>query len=283
MIIDIHTHMFPPDICNNRQKYFQGEPEFRLLYDNPKSELIGASELLRNMDDQGIDKSVVFGFPWNNLEISRLQNDYIMKMADAHPDRLIGFCCLNPAHPEAAREVERCIQGGLKGVGELAFYQSGFDDRTLDALSPVMALCEEKGLPVLIHTNEPVGHLYPGKAPMTLLEIYRMVQRFPRNTLILAHWGGGLFFYHLMKNEVKDALKRVYVDTAASPYLYDIAIYPIAGAAFGCDRILMGSDFPLLKPARYIRDMKKAGVSEDALLAISGGNAVKVLGLSPGC
>ncbi len=283
MIIDIHTHMFPPDICNNRQKYFQGEPEFRLLYDNPKSEQIGASELLRNMDEQGIDKSVVFGFPWNNLEISRLQNDYIMKMADTHPDRLIGFCCLNPAHPEAAGEVERCIRGGLKGVGELAFYQSGFDDRTLDALSPVMALCEEKGLPVLIHTNEPVGHLYPGKAPMTLLEIYRMVQRFPRNTLILAHWGGGLFFYHLMKKEVKDALKHVYVDTAASPYLYDIAIYPIAGAAFGYDRILMGSDFPLLKPARYIRDMKKAGVSEDALLAISGGNAVKVLGLSPGC
>ena len=282
MIIDIHTHMFPPDICNHRQNYFENEPEFKLLYDSPKSALIGASELIHNMDEQGVDMSVVFGFPWNSLETSKFQNDYIMKMVDAHPDRLIGFCCLNPAHPEAVREVERCLQGGLKGVGELAFYQSGFDDHTLDALSPVMALCEENDLPVLIHTNEPVGHLYPGKAPMTLLEIYRMVQRFPRNTLILAHWGGGLFFYHLMKKEVKNALARVYVDTAASPYLYDIGIYPVAGTAFGYDKILMGSDFPLLKPSRYINDMKKARVPDDALAAVSGGNAAKLLGLPAG-
>ncbi len=281
-MIDIHTHMFPPDICNNRQNYFENEPEFRLLYDSPKSSLIGASELIHNMDDQGVDMSVVFGFPWNSIETSKFQNDYIMKMVDAHPDRLIGFCCLNPAHSGAAREVERCIQGGLKGVGELAFYQSGLDAHTLAALSPIMTLCEENNLPVLIHTNEPVGHLYPGKAPMTLLEIYRMVQRFPKNTLILAHWGGGLFFYHLMKKEVKDALAQVYVDTAASPYLYDIGIYPVAGAAFGYDKILMGSDFPLLKPSRYINDMKKAGVPDDALAAVSGGNAAKVLGIPAG-
>jgi uncharacterized protein len=277
MIIDIHTHIFPKDICVHRENYFPGEPEFRLLYDSPKSRLVGASELISCMDAQGIDKSVVFGFPWNRFETAQFQNDYILEMVQAHPDRLIGFCCLNPLHASAAKEVDRCIQGGLKGVGELAFYQSGIDEPVLTALSPIMSLCAEHRLPVLIHTNEPIGHMYPGKAPMTLAEIYRMVRRFPHNVIILAHWGGGLPFYHLLKKEVKEALKNVYVDTAASPFLYDHAIYPVAAAAFGQDKILLGSDFPLLKPLRYVDEMKKAGLPDDQIQAICGENAARLL------
>ena len=277
MRIDFHTHIFPKDICEHRTKYFPAEPEFRLLYDSPKSKLVGASDLIACMDEQGIDKSVIFGFPWNRLETARFQNDYIMEMVAAHPDRLIGFCCLNPLHPMAAVEVERCIQGGLKGVGELAFYRSGIDETVLSALSPIMIQCADNRLPVLIHTNEPIGHIYPGKAPMTLFEIYRMVRRFPDNIIVLAHWGGGLPFYHLLKKEVKDALKNVYVDTAASPFLYDQAIYPVAVAAFGYEKILLGSDFPLLKPLRYMDDMKRAGLPDAQLRAIGGENAATML------
>ncbi len=277
MIIDIHTHIFPEEICTHREKYFPGEPEFQLLYDSPKSRLVTASELISNMDAQEIDKSVVFGFPWNRFETAQFQNDYILEVVQAHPDRLIGFCCLNPLHPSAAKEVDRCIQSGLKGVGELAFYQSGIDAPVLDALSPIMGLCSENRLPVLIHTNEPIGHIYPGKAPMTLSEIYRMVLRFPDNVIVLAHWGGGLPFYHLLKKEVKEALKNVYVDTAASPFLYDQTIYPVAGAAFGYDKILLGSDFPLLKPLRYVDEMKKAGLTDGQIHAICGENAARLL------
>jgi predicted TIM-barrel fold metal-dependent hydrolase len=276
MRIDFHTHIFPKDICDHRENYFPDEPEFQLLYDSPKSRLVGADELIACMDEQGIDQSVVFGFPWNQLETARFQNDYIMEVTARHPDRLIGFCCLNPLHPAAVVEVDRCIQGGLKGVGELAFYQSGIDESVLTALSPIMVLCAEHRLPVLIHTNEPIGHVYPGKAPMTLAEIYRMVQRFPDNTLVLAHWGGGLPFYHLLKKEVKEALKNVYVDTAASPFLYDRAIYPVAAAAFGYEKILLGSDFPLLKPLRYMEEMQHAGVPDAQLRAVCGENAARL-------
>jgi predicted TIM-barrel fold metal-dependent hydrolase len=140
-----------------------------------------------------------------------------------------------------------------------------------------MSLCAEHHLPVLIHTNEPIGHMYPGKAPMTLSEIYRMVRRFPDNVIILAHWGGGLPFYHLLKKEVKEALKNVYVDTAASPFLYDPAIYPVGAMAFGHEKILLGSDFPLLKPLRYVDEMKKAGLPEGQIQAICGENAARLL------
>ncbi len=278
MHIDFHTHIFPKDICDHREKYFPEEPEFQLLYDSPKSRLVGADDLIACMDEQGIDQSVVFGFPWNRLETARFQNDYIMEVVAAHPDRLIGFCCLNPLHPAAVIEVDRCIQGGLKGVGELAFYQSGIDESVLTALSPIMGLCAEHHLPILIHTNEPIGHNYPGKAPMTLAEIYRMVQRFPDNTIVLAHWGGGLPFYHLLKKEVKEALKNVYVDTAASPFLYDRTIYPVAAAAFGYEKILLGSDFPLLKPLRYLDEIKQAGLADVQLRAVCGENAARLFG-----
>jgi predicted TIM-barrel fold metal-dependent hydrolase len=64
-----------------------------------------------------------------------------------------------------------------------------------------MDICRRREKPVLIHTNEPVGHLYAGKTRNTLSQIYQMIRRFPENRIVLAHWGGGIFFYNLLKKE----------------------------------------------------------------------------------
>ncbi|MDP4726024.1 MAG: amidohydrolase family protein, partial [Desulfobacterales bacterium] len=183
MIIDFHTHIFPPDIRAGRQTYFPAEPEFGLLYSSPKAKMIGATELVASMDRQGVGKAVVFGFPWKSAETFKPHNDYIIEAVRRFPERLIGFGCFDPCHPLAAIEARRCIEGGLSGIGELAFYQCGIDASVLDHLSPVMDLCRDNNLPVLIHTNEPVGHHYPGKSPNTLLQIYELVRRFPENTI----------------------------------------------------------------------------------------------------
>ena len=53
-------------------------------------------------------------------------------------------------------------------------YKSGIDDEALDVMAPVMDLCREANAPVIIHTNEPVGHYYPGKTPITLGQIYNL-------------------------------------------------------------------------------------------------------------
>jgi predicted TIM-barrel fold metal-dependent hydrolase len=180
--------------------------------------MVSAQQLLAAMDDNGVDKSVVFGFPWHNPELFKMHNDCIIEAVQRHPDRLIGLGCFDPGSSEAPQEAERCLAGGLAGIGELAFYRSGIDEDALDRLAPVMDICRDRGRPVLIHTNEPVGHAYPGKTPNTLAQIYRMVKRFPANSIVLAHWGGGLFFFNLLKKEVKDRLNNVYFDTAASPF-----------------------------------------------------------------
>ena len=273
MIIDVHTHIFPSDIRQNRQKFFPSESAFKLLYQSPKARLIGGQELISVMDANRVDQAVVFGFPWTNIELAKTHNDYILEMVQQYPDRFIGLGCFDPASPGAAAEAERCLAGGLCGIGELAFYQSGIDDSSLEQLEPIMGMCAERSLPVLIHTNEPVGHDYHGKTPITLSQIYGLIKRFADNKIVLAHWGGGLFFYTLMKKEVKKSLKNVYFDTAASPYLYDPEVYQIAIKFAGIDKILFGSDYPLLAPEKYFSEMQQSGLAKNQMDQICGSNA----------
>jgi predicted TIM-barrel fold metal-dependent hydrolase len=279
VIIDCHTHAFPRQIRENRADFFATEPAFKLLYQTSKARLIGVKELVAAMDEQGVDKSIVFGFPWQNEGTCRRNNDYIIEAVIKYPARLIGFCCLDPFTSDAAVEAERCLKAGLSGVGELAFYRSGIDDFCLDRLDPIMNLCLKAKVPVMIHTNEPVGHIYPGKTPNTLAQIYQMVKRFADNSFILAHWGGGIFFYNLLKKEVRESLANVYFDTAASPFLYDPQIYKFAKQLAGIDKILLGTDFPLLKPKRYFKELDAAGLSKAEKRRICGGNAADLLGL----
>ncbi len=262
MIIDFHTHIFPGTISDSRESYFPTEPAFKHLYESPKSKLVGARALVKAMDENQVDKSVVFGFPWKIADTFKQHNDYIMESVAKYSDRLIGLGCFDPAHGDAPAEAERCIQGGLSGIGELAFYRSGINEAARDELAPIMEICRASNLPVLLHTNEPVGHLYPGKTPNTLAQIYQLISRFARTKIVLAHWGGGLFFFNLLKKEVKENLINVYFDTAASPYLYAPEIYAVARDIIGLEKILFGSDYPLLPPARYFSEMEEAGLPD---------------------
>ena len=276
MIIDVHTHIFPPEIRQNREKFFPSESAFKLLYQSPRARLIGGRELISAMDANRVDRAVVLGFPWTNIELSKTHNDYIMETVSKYPDRFIGLGCFDPASPGSAAEAERCLAGGFAGIGELAFYQSGIDDLALEQLAPVMDMCAKRNLPVLIHTNEPVGHDYHGKTPITLSQIYGLIKRFADNKIVLAHWGGGLFFYALMKKEVKQILKNVYFDTAASPYLYDPEVYKSAIQLVGIDKILFGSDYPLLAPKKYFSEMEQSGLTKDEIDPICGLNAKRL-------
>ncbi|MBM4288084.1 MAG: amidohydrolase [Deltaproteobacteria bacterium] len=277
-MIDIHTHVFPPEIVRQRENYFGEDPAFRWLYDSPQAKLNTAEELIQAMADQGVEQSVIFGFPWRTLKLMRRHNDYIIEAQHRFPRHLIGFACVNALETGAAAEVERCLAAGCRGVGELAFYHEGLGGDILSALAPIADLCMGYGVPLLLHANEPVGHAYPGKSPMQLGDLYSLVKAFPELTLILAHWGGGLFFYNLLKKEVPAALKNVYFDTAASPFLYRPEIYRLAAEILGPEKILFGSDYPLLPPSRYLKEMQEGGLSPEHQEMILGKNALRLFG-----
>ncbi|MCP4746755.1 MAG: amidohydrolase family protein [Desulfobacteraceae bacterium] len=279
MIIDIHTHIFPTKIRSRRQTYFTNEPAFELLYRSSKSKLAGADELVAIMDEQGVDRAVTFGFPWQTSDWFKYHNDYILESVNRYPDRLIGFCCFDPLHPEGAKEAYRCLNAGLSGIGELAFYCSVINETCFNSLEPVMEIARQFNCPVMIHTNEPVGHLYPGKTDNTLAQIYSLLKKFPKNRIILAHWGAGLFFYNLLKKQVRETLANTWFDTAASPYLYQNEIYLNAMRLAGDDKILWGSDYPLIQPRRYFDEIGKSGITKEQILRICGRNAAQLLNL----
>ncbi len=276
MIIDAHTHIFPDDIRNNRERYFSGEPAFRLLYDAPKSKMAGVEDLIAVMDENNVDQAVTFGFPWENPETAKYHNDYILSAQQSYPERIIGLGCMSMYSSDPAGEAERCLTAGLKGIGELACYQAGLDSEAVKRLSPVMALCRAHRTPVMIHTNEPVGHQYPGKTPNTTKQIYDLAAAFPDNRIILAHWGGGVFFFHLLKKEAKTVLANLWLDTAASPFLYDPDIYDIACRLIGSGKILFGTDYPLLPPQRYYSELEQTNLSPQDKAAILGHTAARL-------
>jgi len=279
MIIDAHTHLFPEKIQQDRSPYFENEPEFKLLYNSPKAKISLAEELIQVMDLHKVDRSVVSGFPWRTPDLIRQNNDIVMEAVHRHPGRIKGLACFDAAWKGAADETKRCINAGLSGAGELAFYLSGIDKEALSFLDPVMAvLRENNNLPCMIHTNEPVGHPYPGKTPITLEQIYTLAQTFPENRIILAHWGGGILFYNIMKKQTKDILKNIWYDTAASPFLFDSEIYDMAVMAGVIEKVLFGTDFPLLTPDRYYRDLDNSHITAHQKEMVLGENAGLLFG-----
>ena len=279
MIVDVHTHICPPEIRQRREAFFPGEDDFRLIYADPRARLVGATDLVAHMDREGIDAACAFGFPWNHDGHTRLCNDYVLDAARRFPGRVIPFACVNPLRgPAAVREAERCLAAGARGLGEIATYGAGLGEPVRRALAPLAELCREAGLPLLLHTNEPVGHAYPGKSRMGPADIYALVGAHPGTRWILAHWGGGLFAYHLLRREVDEVLRNVWYDTAAGPFLYKPAAYRHLIDIAGPGRLLFGSDYPLLGLPRYRREMEAAGLTRTEIDAVLGRNALELLG-----
>ncbi len=279
MRVDVHTHIFPPEMVRDRSRFFHGEPAFKLLYDSPKAKLAEARDLLESMERQGIDSSVCLGFPWRNTELAKRHNDSILE-AGAKSSRIVPFCCVDARGDDSVKEARRCLEAGARGLGELALYEGLPEPDALSRLGELAECCRALGGIMVVHANEPVGHMYPGKAPAGM-DFFYGVARLARGVpLILAHWGGGLFFYELLKREVDTVLGSVFYDTAASPLLYRPSIYRHAIEILGKERILLGSDYPLLPPKRYLDEMREAGLEETEMEALAGRNAASLLGLS---
>lgn len=281
MVVDFHTHIFPPEVIDARQDLAGRDPVFAHIYANPASRMVTADGLVEAMEQEGVDKAVVFGFPWADTGLSRTANDYLLDAKARYPNRIIPFYT-PPSLAGGKQTVRRALVAldkGMQGIGEVAFYTSGMGKRQWSYLRSLAEIAREHAVPLLLHANEPVGHSYPGKTDMRLRDLWRFVRETEGSTLVLAHWGGGLFFYELMKS-VRRHAGSLHYDTAASPFLYSPRVYRIAAEIVGPERILFGSDFPLIRPSRYRGEMEEAGVPADVQGMILGKNACRLLRLA---
>jgi hypothetical protein len=279
MIIDFHTHVFSPQIKKKRNEYIDSDPCFAILYSDPNAKLATADELVASMDEAGVDISVILNIGWTTHELCVETNDYILESIARYPKRLIGFCAVQPRSYDAAiAEIERCAKGGIRGVGELRPDMQLFDLMDEEVMKPVIEVLKKYKLILLTHASEPVGHDYPGKGAITPDMLYPFIADFPDITTVCAHWGGGLPFYALMP-EVKKAMSNVFFDTAASPFLYNPQVYNLVTQLVGGDKILFGSDYPLLPQSRVLNEIRSLDMSEETKNLILSGNARRLLGI----
>jgi predicted TIM-barrel fold metal-dependent hydrolase len=114
-----------------------------------------------------------------------------------------------------------------------------------------------------------------------------LAKDFPAVKLILAHWGGGLPFYELNPH-LRETLRNVAYDCAASPLLYDKRVFRQVIDLVGADRVLYGSDYPLLlypreqrlpEFKRFLNDLVSAGLTAEEQEKVLGENLLRLIGV----
>ena len=279
MIIDSHVHIFPETLISNRKNLLDKDLTFRTLFSNNNAKMVTAEDLIFNMDKELIDISLILSMGWQDSGIIREMNDYIIDSVKRYPDRLIGFAGVNPLHGNAAaNEIDRCHKLGLSGIGELHPDTQGFNLSDKNVMDNIMEVVQENNMIVNTHSSEPVGHLYDGKGYTRPEVLLNFINNYLDTTIICSHWGGGLPFYSLMP-EVDCSLKNVYFDTSATTLLYDRKIFDISVSLVGSNKILFGSDFPLVNPKFIKKHLDQSNNSEVDKINIFYENAKKIFRL----
>lgn len=270
-------HITPPDIIKDWRRIAEKEDYFKLLSESPVNKFATAEDIVEELDRTRVDKAVIFGFGFKDMGLCKYVNDYVIESVKKYPDKLIGYMSIMPKSKDLEKEMDRCMDKGLCGVGELFPYGQEFDITNPVEMKNLAHLSIERDLPVMLHVNEPVGHYYAGKTNTTPVKASEFAANFPDLKVIFAHWGGGLIFYEMMP-EIRAQNKNVYYDIAATPFLYDKAIYRVAKEMGLLDKILFATDYPLIPMDQYIKDVEDSGLSLEDQYKIFGENAQRLLG-----
>jgi uncharacterized protein len=290
LIIDTHIHGYPPEILADPSLWGRNQSEAwwtQAVAPTNRPSIQGwadLSRLIRDMDDAGIEKAILLGWYWEHQSSCEIQNRYYIDCIHQHPDRLAAFATVQPAAgANAIDQLQKSLDAGLSGVGEILpqVQRFRFEDENWQK---VIKITIERQLPVCMHVSDSVA-VSPTVMPSTHLRDYvTLASEFPEAKFIFAHWGGGLPFFELNKR-VRTVLKNVWYDTAASPLLYTNDVFRHVIDLVGMDRILYGSDYPLLVYpretrevgfTRFLDEIKGLNLSPDEKEAILGGNAAKL-------
>ncbi|MDO9508863.1 MAG: amidohydrolase family protein [Thermovirgaceae bacterium] len=276
MRIDAHVHVYPPEIQADWETIAEKEPHFGSLCSGRAHKWATAEDVVEQMKADGVDVSWIAGFAFRDPGLCRVCNGYVIDAVKRSNGKLKGLAVVNPLSRGFEEEISRCREAGLIGVGELFPDGQVFDITDTRQTWRLVAQCHEKGMFLLLHVAEPVGHRYPGKGETGPKEAAEFCSNHPEVQVIFAHMGGGLWSYETMP-EMRVALQNAWYDTAAAPYLYEPDVFASASAAGAGNKILYGSDFPLLGAERYEKMFSQSGLDEAVLAGIRGDNAASLL------
>lgn len=275
-IIDSHVHIYPEFLKKERDRIASREPWFDMLTSSRSHKWGTAEALIDAMDAAGIERSFATTFAFRDMALCREMNDYLLDAARRFAGRIVPLAVVPPASAGAVREAERAFDMGAAGIGELFPDGQGF---ALDDPLRLRALCEscrEREKFIMFHTAEQAGHSYAGKGSSGAREAAAFCRAFPLVPVIFAHFGGGLWAFSAMP-EMRLLTANAHFDTAAWPWLYEPRVMDAVIAAGAGDRIMFGSDWPLLKFERYRNHIEQTGLSAAQKAALLSENAEKLL------
>ena len=238
---------------------FHGHPgRWGLTESSPKN-------LFNAMDAIGVDYSVLFNI-WHPE--GRRGNDNTAAMVAAHPDRIIGFAYVSPMMPDAVRhELERAIDAlGFKAIKIYSPYTPyPLDDPAWD---PVYGFADERGLAIIAHTG--------GEATSAPAQLGRAAPRFPNANFVAGH-SGNAEPYRSQAIAAAQSCANYYLETCSTFRTPGVIEQLVAGA--GAERVLFGSDTPLMDPRPQLGKIITAAINAEAKRLVLGENARRLLKL----
>jgi predicted TIM-barrel fold metal-dependent hydrolase len=275
--IDVHIHPPAPGHAS-----LVSDPEVRAYFRSALTHETAEemAEYYASLDIFGvifhIDSETASGAP-------PIPNDYIAEVVQRYPKQFAGFASVDPWKGRAAmREVERCAtELGLRGLKfhpqQQAFYPN--DER----FYPLWELAQALGLTVLFHTGTTgVGVGRPGgggiklKYARPIPHIDDVAADFPDLTIIMAHpsfpWQDEQLAMLVHK-------PNVYMDLSGwSPKYFSPLLVQYAKTLVQ-DKVMFGSDYPVISPERWLSDFATLGFDEAVTRKILIENARRVLKL----
>ncbi len=195
-VTDLHIHIQPwrqlkPAVAEvmRRDKTHQWE-RLTALMDDP-------SALLELMDEAGLARVGLVNYPSPDvLGFDDSTNDFSLRYASAAPDRLLPYGGVHPRFTQdAVGDVDRLVEAGIRLIKihpPHQLFPANAHTMGLEALGRIYGRCEERGVPVMIHTGTSI---FPGARAKwgNPLEVDDVAVDFPRLTILLAHGGRPLW------------------------------------------------------------------------------------------
>lgn len=214
----------------------------------------------------------------------RIANEEVAEGCAAHPDTLVPFASVDPHKGRAGiREARRLVADF--GVRGFKFHPSlqGFSPE--DRLAyPLYEAIEELGVPALFHTGQTgIGAGVPGGGGIRLrysnpMLVDDVAVDFPELRIILAHPS---FPWQDEALAVATHKPYVYLDLSGwSPKYFPPQLVRYANTLLQ-DKVLFGSDYPVLTPDRWLADFEKLEIKPAVRPKILKANAARLLGLIP--
>jgi len=222
---------------------------------------IGVDDLLRSMDKNGIDQSVLFPQDSFAAVDNDVGNDFIAKAADLHPDRFLCFAAANPWYGNrAVRELESRLEAGFSGV----YFKSSVQGFSIDdeIVYPLIELCGNYKVPVYFHTGTPVMAL-----PFQLM---MLAKRYPGVNFIMGHTGCFDFVGDAMAGARRQ--KNIYLETS-----YCLSLFMRTLASEFPKRTLFGSGSPRSAQEFEKKKLFEGVENEEIRGDILGGNLERLL------